>query len=60
MNCNLDDYRGDIAEFNLTKEEEDELLLTLWEMMRMFVQIEHGIDSTNMFSPDLLENSDQS
>lgn len=59
MKCNPDDYRDEIAEFGLTKEQEDELLLTLWEMMRMCVEIGYGVDVIHNMFNGLIEISDQ-
>lgn len=59
MNCNPDDYREDIAAFNLTREQEDELLLTLWEMMRAMVEMGWGVDNINRILPQLEEITDQ-
>lgn len=43
--CNLEEYRQDIAAFNLSKEQEDELLRTLWEIMRAMVEIGLEVDA---------------
>lgn len=59
MKCNPDDYRGDIASLNLTREQEDELLLTLWEIMRMFVEMGYGVHSINKVFPSIFEKADQ-
>ena len=59
MKCNPDDYRDDIASFNMTKEQEDELLLTLWEIMRMFVEMGYGVNSINSVFPTIFESADQ-
>lgn len=59
MKCNPDDYRDDIAEFGLTKAQEDELLLTLWEMMRICVEIGYGVDIIHNVFNGLVENSAQ-
>ncbi len=59
MKCNLDDYRDDIAEFNLTKAQEDDLLLALWEMMRMFAEMGYGVSTINSFLPEVFEKADQ-
>lgn len=59
MNCNPDDYREEIAVFNLTREQEDELLLTLWEMMRSMVEMGWGVDTINRILPLFEEKADQ-
>jgi hypothetical protein len=47
MKCNPNDYRDDFASFNLTEEQEDELILTLWEMARAFVEAAYGVHPIN-------------
>lgn len=59
MNCNPDDYREDISAFNLTRKQEDELLLTLWEMMRTMVEMGWGVDTINRILPHFEEKADQ-
>jgi hypothetical protein len=59
MKCNLEDYRSDIAEFNLTKAQEDELLLSLWEMMRMFAEMGFSARTINSFLPQIFNKADQ-
>ncbi len=59
LKLNPDDYREDIAEFELTREQEDELLSTLWNMMRTFVDIGWGVDTVQLFLPDLFEKAGQ-
>lgn len=59
--CTLepDEYRAHLADFNLTKAQEDELLHTLWDMMRMFAELGHGVNSINSVFPSIFENADQ-
>ena len=59
MRCEPDIYREDIACLNLTREQEDQLLQTLWEMMRTMVEIGWGVDSINSLLPELFDNADQ-
>lgn len=59
MKCNPDDYRDELAAFELTKTQEDELLLTLWEMMRMCVEIGFGVDVIHNVFNSLAEKADQ-
>ena len=58
---NPDDYRDDLNEFDLTEEQENELLEALWNIMSSFVAIGFGLDSVQLFSTaeceDLPENS---
>jgi hypothetical protein len=52
-----DDYREDSSE--LTKEQENELLQALWHIMSTFVDIGWGVDSVQLFLPDLFEKAVQ-
>lgn len=47
---NPDRYRAHLEGFDLTKEQEDELLSTLWDIMRTFVEIGFGLDSVQVVS----------
>ena len=46
---NPDDYREDLGAFELTKEQENELLQTLWNIMSMMVDLGWGLDSVQLF-----------
>ncbi|MEO9623044.1 MAG: hypothetical protein ABJH28_12515 [Paraglaciecola sp.] len=59
MKCNPDDYREDLAYFDMTTEQEDELLFTLWEMMRTFAEMGQGVQSINNIFPQIFEKADQ-
>lgn len=59
LKCNPDDYRQDIASLNLSPEDEDELLYTLWDMMRMFAETGHGVSSINTIFPPIFDKADQ-
>lgn len=59
MKCNPDDYRDDLAAFNMTREQEDEFLFTLWEMMRTFAEMGQGVSSINNIFPAIFEKADQ-
>lgn len=54
-----DEYREDLADFGLTKEQENELLQVLWEIMNTFVLMSWGLDTVQMFLSDIFENSGQ-
>lgn len=58
MKLNPDDYRSDIASLNLTHEQENELLKSLWEIMRMFVELGYGVNSINNIFPELFDKAD--
>ena len=45
-----DEYREHLAEFDMTEEQQNELLGVLWNIMRTFVEIGFGLDSVQMFS----------
>ena len=50
---NPDDYKEDLKEFDLTDEQAEEILRTLWEMMTMMVDLGWGVDTVNIVLPDL-------
>ena len=52
-----EEYRDDLAEFDLTEEQQNQLLQTLWDMMSMMVDIGWGVDAVQMLLPHLFENS---
>ena len=58
MKCNPDDYREDLACFELSQEQEDELILTLWEIARMFVEMSYGISPINNIFSSLVDKAD--
>ena len=45
-----DEYREHLEDFDLTAEQENELLAVLWNIMRTFVDIGFGLDSVQVFS----------
>ena len=45
-----DEYREDLDDFDLTRDQQDEMLAVLWNIMRTFVEIGFGLDSVQMFS----------
>ena len=48
-----DEYREHLEEFDLSREQEDELLEALWNILRTFVDIGFGLDSVQLFvSPE--------
>lgn len=59
MKFDPDKYRHAIAELKLSKEQEDELLLALWDIMRMFAELGHGVNSINTFFPDVFKKDKQ-
>jgi len=59
LKCNPDDYREALAHFNMSTEAENELLFVLWDIMRMFAEMEHGVSSINNIFPSIFEKTDQ-
>lgn len=54
-----EEYRAHLEEYDLTEEQENELLETLWHIMRTFVEIGFGVDSVQMFLAEKAEKSGQ-
>ena len=52
-----DKYRPYLEEFDLTEDQKDELLLTLWHILRTFVDIGFGLDSVQMIFPAMVEKA---
>ena len=52
-----EEYRKDLEEFDLTKDQQDELLEVLFNIMRTFVEIGFGLDSVQMFSTATIARS---
>lgn len=46
-----EEYLPYVAEFDLTEEQASELLATLWEIMKAFVDLGFGVDSIHEFLP---------
>lgn len=59
MKCNPDKYREHIASFEMTREQEDELLFALWHIMKLFAELGHGVNSINNIFPNIFEKTDQ-
>ena len=45
-----DKYRGHLEPFDLSEAQQNELLATLWNILRSFVEIGFGLDSVQLFS----------
>lgn len=56
---NAEEYLPDLAEFDLTEEQANELLVALWEIMKAFVDLGFGVDSIHEFLPALGEVSQE-
>lgn len=50
----MDAYRDDLAELDLTREEQTEILQALWQVMSSFVDIGWGVSNVQLLMPDLL------
>ncbi len=50
LSLDLDEYRGDLAEFDMSDEQKDEMLRTLWNIMSAFVDLGWGLDTVQLFS----------
>lgn len=48
--CDIEKYREHVQEFDLTPEEEAELLKDLWLIMAAFVDLGFGVDSIQLLS----------
>lgn len=48
-----DNYRHHLDEFDLTKEQQNELLESLWTIMSTLVDIGWGVDTVQILLPDL-------
>ena len=47
------EYLPDMEEFDLSEDEATELLATLWEIMKAFVDLGFGVDSIHRIFPEL-------
>ena len=50
---NPDDYRQDLASFDLTEDQKKELLEALWQIMATLVNIGWGVDTVQSLLPEL-------
>jgi len=48
-----DDYRHHLDDFDLTEEQQNELLLSLWHIMSTLVDIGWGVDTVQLLLPDI-------
>ena len=56
---NPEDYRHHLEGMALSKQQQNELLETLWQIMSTMVDIGWGVDSVQMMLPELFENAGQ-
>lgn len=59
LTLNVEDYREEMAEFELTQEQEQELLQILWNITHQFAQMGFGMESTQLIMEALLKTVDQ-
>ncbi len=52
-----EDYREQMGEMDFTPEQAQEFLTTLWNIMSTMVDIGWGVDTVQMFLPDIFENT---
>ena len=57
LTFNPEDYRSDIKDLDLTTEQADELLATLWHIMSTMVNIGWGVDTVQLMLPELFNDS---
>jgi hypothetical protein len=50
---NPDDYRQDIAHFDMTQSQQDEMLAALWNIMKTMVEIGWGVNNVQYLLPEL-------
>jgi len=48
-----DDYRHNLGEFDLTEDQQNELLQSLWYIMSTLVDIGWGVDTVQLLLPDI-------
>lgn len=55
-----EDYRAEVNAFDLTEAQKQELLWTLWSIMRSFVELGFTTDISTLFLPDGSATSESS
>lgn len=53
LDLTAEQFRHHIDEFDLTEEQQTELLQTLWNIMSTFVDIGWGVDTVQLYLPEL-------
>jgi hypothetical protein len=59
IELDISDYIDDLEEMDLTEDQARELLSILWQMMSTCVDIGWGVDTVQMFLPELFEKAGQ-
>ena len=55
-NFNPEDFYEELSELELTQNQANELLQTLWHIMSIFVDIGWGVDAVQIMLPELYKN----
>jgi hypothetical protein len=57
MMCKPEDYMEYLEEFDMTKEQKEDVIKELWEIARYFVEDAHGVSPTNKMLASLVEKT---
>lgn len=57
LKLNPDRYREHLSTFDLSDDQQNELMLILWNIMTTLVDIGWGVDTVQYFLPEIFENS---
>lgn len=55
--CEPQDYMNELAEFEMSDEQKTELLQTLWNIMATMVDIGWGVDTVQLFLPEIFDKA---
>ncbi len=53
LKLEADEYRHHLGEFDLTEDQQNELLQSLWYIMSILVDIGWGVDTVQLLLPDI-------
>lgn len=56
LNFEPDDFRHHLNDFDLTKDQQNELLASLWSIMSTLVDIGWGVDTIQLLLPELFKD----
>ena len=59
MTLNPDEFRHHLEDLNISVEEENELLQSLWHIMSMMVDLGWGVDNINIMLPELFNRESE-
>lgn len=57
LDFNPDEYREELRECGYTKEQEDQLLQALWDIMSTMVYMDWGLDSIHLILPQIFSKA---